>query len=81
MCVASVNTREAQNTTYASRSSSQYASGAQVMPAVSGETLTWRWSDQCTRSVDSHTSMYWLPETCARPQSPLRPIERSVAMR
>ena len=52
-----------------------------MLPAVSGETRTWRCSDQVTRSLDSQISRYRLPTRTASPQDVPEPMLKSVAMR
>ncbi|CPU66654.1 Uncharacterised protein [Mycobacteroides abscessus] len=53
---------------YSPRCASQNASGAHVLPAYALDTVTMRWSDQCTRSVDSQIISARDPRSCALPK-------------
>ena len=81
--LASEYSRDAKNTTYDWSASSQYASGAQVIPAAGWLTVMPLSSPlvrfQFTRSVDSHTSILRLPADWAGPQPVPHPMHRSVA--
>jgi hypothetical protein len=52
-----------------------------VLPAVGGETSTWRCSDHVSKSFDSQISRYRLPLRTAASQDVPEPIDRSVAIK